>query len=318
MNKNLDTQGKKEGRPGGHPEKGLFLAIGMFDGVHCGHRKLIQTAVEEASAAGGQAAVLTFWPHPSVFFQAPEPTRMIYDSIRRTEILQKLGVDRVWETPFDSSLAGIAAEDFPYWLKQKHPFLKKIFVGANWRFGKGRRGDAAMIEELGPREGFAVCAMERLAHGGEPISSSRIRDLLQKGDIEAANELLGEAYQVRGIVEPGQQLGGRIGFPTLNLPWPNDLLPALGVYGVKVRRQGEDVWRNGVSNLGRRPTVTHGRPLPRLEVHLLGPEPVAAGTGDPLEVRFCFYVRPEQRFPSVDELSQQIARDKEAAEQRFA
>ncbi|MCC5788037.1 MAG: riboflavin biosynthesis protein RibF [Opitutales bacterium] len=295
----------------------LFLAIGMFDGVHIGHQSLIKSAIAEARKNRGRAGVLTFWPHPSVFFKSPQPTRMIYPAERRTHLLESLGVEEVIELPFDSGLSSIEAVDFPRWLKARYPDLQKVFVGANWHYGKGRKGNAQTLRKHGPEVGFGVEAMERVHYADGPVSSSRIRSHLQKGEIEEANKLLGRPYHVRGEVRAGRKLGRKIGFPTLNLPWTYDLLPALGVYGVRVGSVNHAESSNAVANLGMRPTVESGATQPQLEVHLLsGGSPW--GEGSVLEVEWVFRLRPEQRFESLDELSAQIRRDREEALRRFA
>lgn len=300
---------KGEGRP-------LFLAIGMFDGVHIGHQSLIRSAIKEAREAGGRAGVLTFWPHPSVFFQSPRPTRMIYPAAERKELLSVLGVDEVIQLPFESELASVEAGNFPAWLKERYPTLRKVFVGANWHYGKGRKGNAASLHKDGPSAGFAVHTMERVHFGNEPVSSSRIRAHLEKGEIEAANALLGKPYRFAGKVAPGQQLGRKLGFPTLNLPWSYDLTPALGVYGVRVKSDGHPDQINGVANLGIRPTVDSEATRPQLEVHLLAGES-PWGEGSFIEVEWVFHLRPEQRFSSLDELAAQISCDRTEAEDRF-
>ncbi|MCH8473823.1 MAG: riboflavin biosynthesis protein RibF [Opitutales bacterium] len=294
----------------------LFLAIGMFDGVHIGHQSLIKSAIAEARCHGGKAGVLTFWPHPSVFFQSPRPTRMIYPAERRTDLLKALGVQEVFELPFESGLASIEASEFPFWLKRRYPTLEKVFVGANWHYGKGRRGNAQSLRQDGPAAGFAVEAMERVSYGEAPVSSSRIRAYLEKGEIEEANHLLGWPYCFKGMVVSGRRLGRKIGFPTLNLPWTYDLVPALGVYGVRVRSLDRPEWVKGVANLGLRPTVESWATKPQLEVHLLSAESPWR-EGMKLEVEWVFGLRPEQRFDSLDELSAQIRRDREEAVRRF-
>lgn len=305
------TFSQREGRP-------LVLAIGMFDGVHRGHQALLNKAVAEARAIRGEAAVLTFWPHPSVFFQVPEPTRLIFSPTLRAQRIFALGMDRIIQLPFEASLASRAAEDFPAWLKAQEPSLTKVFVGENWRFGKGRRGDARLLRELGPPAGFAVETLPRVTWQGEPISSSRIREALRQGDLTGANDLLGAPFEYEAEVVPGRRLGRTLGFPTLNLPWTGDLLPRPGVYAMEVLR-GDGTSRPAVANLGFRPTVAEGDPEPLLEVHLLatGPAESLPGPGDLVHTTWRAFLRPEQRFANLAELKAQIARDTVEARKFF-
>lgn len=292
----------------------LFVAVGMFDGVHRGHQSVIECAERAARAANGFAGVLTFWPHPSRLFRPDEPTRMIFDPDERREILQMLGVDFIIEQPFDKAFAAIEAECFVPMLKKCLPGLKSLYVGENWRFGRGRKGDVAMLVRLAREQGIDVVSADRLNFNGEAISSTRIRNLIAKGGIEQANELLNFPYFSRGRVVPGRKLGHSIGFPTLNMDWVPDLRPAFGVYAVRVRAAGGGSLVDGVANFGVRPTVDDsGKPV--LEVHLLGDCPFVAG--DCLHVQWLRHMRAELQFASVEELKSQIGRDRDSAIEFF-
>jgi riboflavin kinase/FMN adenylyltransferase len=212
----------------------LHLAIGMFDGVHRGHRAVIDAAVESARRSGGLAAVLTFWPHPSALFRPENPTLLMQDAATKARVLHTLGLDAVITETFTAELAGVAAEEFLPWLKSRLPGLRAIYVGENFRFGRGRRGDVALMAATAQNHGLSVFSAPRVCVGGEPISSTRIRELLVSGEIAQANELLGYAYFSDGIVAPGKQLGRTIGFPTLNVAWAPGLRPRHGVYAVRV------------------------------------------------------------------------------------
>lgn len=290
----------------------LHLAIGMFDGVHLGHRAVIESALLSARRSGGVAAVLTFDPHPSRLFRPEAPVRLIMDRDRRVGALLALGVSAVIVQPFDSAFAAIEAEAFLPYLHGALPSLHTVYVGENWRFGRGRRGDVALLVAEARRLGLHVVSAPRINGDGEPISSTRIRALLVDGRIDAANVLLGGAYASEGVVVPGKRLGRTIGFPTLNLPWNPDLRPKLGVYAVQVRRPGDTGGEAypAVANFGLRPTVERAD-LPQLEVHLLDECPF--GTGDALRVEWLAFLRPEQKFENLDALRAQIARDRDAA-----
>lgn len=295
----------------------LHLAIGMFDGVHLGHQAVIKAAVQSAHRSGGAAAVLTFDPHPSRLFRPQDPVRLIMDRERRVAALAALGVQAVIVQPFDAAFAGIDAADFLPRLRSDLPNLHTVYVGENWRFGRGRIGDVAMLVAEAKKLGLHVVSAPRINGDGEPISSTRIRALLTEGRIDAANVLLGAAYASESVVTRGKQLGRTMGFPTLNLPWAPDLRPRLGVYVVSVERAGGgDHARRAVANYGIRPTVERAT-LPQLEVHLLDTD-CPYGPGDALRVEWLAFLRPEQQFGGVDELRTQIALDRDSARAWFA
>jgi len=294
----------------------LHLAIGMFDGVHLGHQAVIKAAVQSARRSGGAAAVLTFDPHPSRLFRPEDPVRLIMDRERRVAALAALGVAAVIVQPFDAAFAAIPAVDFLPALRSALPNLHTVYVGENWRFGRGRSGDVTLLVGEARKLGLHVVSAPRINGDGEPISSTRIRALLAEGRIDAANVLLGAAYASEGVVRGGKQLGRTIGFPTLNIPWCPDLRPRLGVYVVSIQHADGSgrSWR-AVANYGLRPTVEQVAE-PQLEVHVLE-EACPFGKGDALRVEWLAFLRPEQKFAGLDELRAQIARDRDAARAWF-
>lgn len=292
------------------PDRPCHVAVGMFDGVHRGHQAVIEAATDGARRDGGIAGVFTFWPHPSRLFRPDDPVRMIFTAAGRAGLLMRLGVDFIVEQPFTQEFAAIEAEQVVPHLKRAMPRLEALYVGENWRFGRGRAGDVAALVRFARREGVDVVSAARLRLNGEAISSTRIRRLIEAGEMAQAEELLGHPYFAVGPVVPGRQLGRTIEFPTLNLDWRPDLRPALGVYAVRVRPVAGGSSFPGVANYGVRPTVD-GAGDPVLEVHILGPCPFA--TGDTLQVEFVRHLRPERRFGSIDALREQITRDCEAA-----
>ena len=297
------------------PPRPLHLAIGMFDGVHLGHRAVIEAAVQSARRSGGVAAVLTFSPHPSVLFRPEHPTPLIMDLAAKSAALGGLGVEAVIAEPFTADYAKIEAEDFLAHLRRHLPQLAAVYVGENWRFGRGRRGDVALLLAEGRRLGLHVFSAPRVNFDGEPISSTRIRGLLVEGDVAAANALLGHTYAASGPVTRGKALGRTIGFPTLNLAWAPGLRPRLGVYAVRVRGAKTAAALPGVANYGLRPTVEQATE-PRLETHVFGECPY--DTGDAITVEWLRFLRPETKFAGVDELRAQIARDVAAARAEFS
>lgn len=289
----------------------LHLAIGVFDGVHLGHKAVIESAVFSARRSRGISGVLTFDPHPSRLFRPDAPTLLMMGIDTKIEMLHAVGVDVVIRKRFDTAFASIPAEDFLAELKAALPALKAIYIGQNFRFGKKRAGDVSTLIQSGKALGLNVFSVERIQHNGEPISSTRIRKELEDGEIEAANDLLGYNYTATGSIVGGAKLGRQIGFPTLNLPWSPECLPRFGVYFVRFRAAGHSVWQSGVANYGIKPTVSAGDQSPNLEVH--GLEGCELTTGDVLEVEWLRFIRPEQKFDSVDALKVQIAKDCETA-----
>ncbi|MDB6114694.1 MAG: ribF [Lacunisphaera sp.] len=291
------------------PAKPLHLAIGMFDGVHLGHQSVIASALHSAKRSGGLAGVLTFWPHPSALFQPENPTRLIMPSEMKRTVLARSGIDFIIEQNFSAEFAQIEAKDFLAHLKRHLPHLAAVYVGENWRFGRGRSGDVALLVAEAKAAGLEVFSAPRLNHNGGAISSSRIRELLAAGAMAEANALLGYSYFTTGTVQPGRRLGRTIGFPTLNIPWEPELKPAYGVYAVEVAT-GQRRPVRGVANYGLRPTVEQTS-HPLLEVHLL--ETSSLTYGDKLTVHWLQFLRPEAKFGGMEEMRLQIVRDRENA-----
>jgi riboflavin kinase/FMN adenylyltransferase len=284
------------------PDRPLHLAVGMFDGVHLGHQSVISAAVQSARRADGLAGVLTFWPHPSSVLRPAQPTRLLMPPAMKRRVLARLGVDFIVEQPFTPAYAAIPAEGFMPHLLERLPRLAAVYVGENWRFGTGRAGDVALLVAEAAKRGVTVYSAPRLNHNGAPISSSRIRALLADGAIEEVNALLGYTYFAEGEVESGRQLGRTIGFPTLNISWEPEVPPRYGVYSVALN----GLW--GVANYGVRPTVG-AVPHPVFEVHLL--DQTSLVYGDRVLVEWHRFIRPERKFSGVEELKEQIARDRE-------
>jgi riboflavin kinase/FMN adenylyltransferase len=276
---------------------------------------VIESAVQSARHSGGVSVVLTFSPHPSVLFRPDNPTRMILDLPAKMAKLGTLGVDAVVVQPFTRDFAAISAEEFIPFIKRHLPRLAGIYVGENFRFGQGRRGDVAMLVAEGRKHGIMVFSAPRVNLDGEPISSTRIRERIQKGDMKGAAALLGYVYSADGTVVHGKHLGRTIGFPTLNLGWSPDLRPLYGVYAVRVSGARSYGWLPAVANYGLRPTVEQAVE-PRLEIHLLVACPY--GAGDPISVEWVRFLRPEKKFAGIDELRSQIARDVAEARTEFS
>lgn len=297
------------------PARPLHLAIGMFDGVHLGHHAVVEAAVHSARRSHGLAAVLTFWPHPSRLFRPENAVRLIMTPDLKIRQLGRLGVDAVITQKFDAAYASIEAEEFLPYLKRALPMLATVYVGENWHFGRGRRGDISLLVAEGKKHGIAIVSAPRINQNGEPISSTRIRTYLEEGRMEEANALLGYTYFAEGVVTPGKQLGRKLGFPTLNVGWEPDLRPRFGVYAVQITGGGGTGPLAAVANYGLRPTVENST-VPRLEIHVLGACPFTEG--DALSIEWLSFLRPEKKFGGVEALRTQIALDREAALAWFA
>lgn len=294
----------------------VHLAVGVFDGVHLGHREVLGLAVRNAKSAGGMAGVLTFDPHPSRLFRPENPTLLLVDAKQKDELLAGAGLDFVVHHRFDREFAAMPAEDFLPWLRARLPGLSSLYIGENFRFGRKRAGDAGLLVEQGRAAGIPVFAAEKVELAGERISSTRIRALVAAGAVDEAAGLLGYEYFGEGRVVSGRKLGRTIGFPTLNVSWDPELRPAYGVYAVHLR--GPDgVWRDGVANYGVRPTVEHAPVTPQLEVYLFADpaEVTAAGldAGAFVRVSLRRFIRREMKFAGLDELKARIAADVAAA-----
>lgn len=279
----------------------VYLAIGIFDGVHRGHQALIEEAQADAKKSGGTAVVMTFEPHPMMFFQRGEPPLRLSNPPHKELLLERQGVTHLAVLPFEAGRAGQTAEEFVSDLRAACRPLGGIVVGADWKFGKGRTGDVALLKKLG---GFEVDGIPAVTIDGEVISSTAIRLAVNSGDLAFAEKALGRPYAVFGQVVRGSGKGHQIGFPTANIDTAGYQLPPDGVYAVRVILGDKSF--DGIANLGFRPTVSHDHQRV-LEVHLFEFEGDLYGMD--VEVEFRRFVRGEKKFASVEELRDQIARD---------
>lgn len=285
----------------------LHLALGVFDGVHVGHRAVIARAVEAARKGGGKAFVVTFSPHPiRVIAPGKAPASLLATLDEKAAVVKALGVEGLLVIHFDIAFAGMDAEEFVRKLLAAD--VRTVAVGEDWRFGSKRAGDVAMLRRMGAELGFHLEAVPPVMWDGERISSTRIRQAIRDGNFDAVEEMLGRPYELSGTVIEGRKLGRNLGFPTANIRLGERQTPRDGVWVVKV--DGE---RNGIANLGTRPTVDGCERL--LEVHLFD----FSGDlyGKELRVMFGKFLRSERKFGSVEELREQIAKDAEEARRWF-
>jgi riboflavin kinase/FMN adenylyltransferase len=282
-------------------------SIGNFDGVHLGHKSVIRTLMTASHELGVPATVITFDPLAKEFF-APDAALRLSTVRQRAERMGELGVDRLLVIEFNESLAAYSPEKFVQQILVDGLGLKYLSVGDDFRFGKNRAGDFNLLRDAGASHGFEVCAHKTFKLGGERVSSGRLREAIKAGDFISAKQLLGEPYTIAGSVETGQRLGRTIGFPTANIELDAPRFAVQGVYAVQVNLQN-GVRRDGVANVGIRPTVAGKQN--RLEVHLFDFEMDLYDQR--IEVEFVAKVRDEQKFPSIELLTEQIAKDTEHA-----
>jgi riboflavin kinase/FMN adenylyltransferase len=283
----------------------LFLAIGVFDGVHLGHQAVISTSARHASKAGGTPVVVTFDPHPAKVLRPDEAPHLLTATEHKISLIRDLGVAHLLVLHFDRPFAATAPEEFVRQLVSNSRPLREICVGHEWSFGKGRAGNLTLLKRLGAASDFDVVGVPAVTLNGEVVSSTAIRRAVEEGNLVKATQMLGREYTILGTVKAGEQLGRKLGFPTANLSAHSEQFPPNGVYVAEARLAGA-LYR-GVANLGYRPTVSAGKTERLLELHLFDLNKDIYGAE--VEVRFLRYLRPEQKFENVEALAAQIARD---------
>jgi riboflavin kinase/FMN adenylyltransferase len=291
----------------------LFLAIGVFDGVHLGHQAVISTSARHAKEAGGTPVVVTFDPHPVKVLRPDNAPHLLTATQHKIALIRDLGVAHLLVLHFDKAFAATSPENFVQQLVDGSKPLREICVGHEWSFGKGRAGNLALLKKLGQIHGFNVIGVEAVKVNGEVVSSTAIRQAIEAGDLVKATQMLGREYTILGTVVRGEQLGRKLGFPTANLSAHSEQFPPNGVY-VTEARIGGALYR-GVANLGFRPTVA-AKPERLLELHLFDLDREIYG--EEMEVRFLRYLRPEQKFADVEALKKQIATDVRQARESFS
>ena len=283
--------------------RGGTVALGNFDGVHRGHAHLLRAA--HGARPGAKLAVLTFEPHPRELFRAEDPPFRLTLGPERAEALAALGVQVLYEIPFDRAFSQLSAAEFVDEVLHRGVGAAHLACGPDFAFGHRRGGDVAFLTDRAEALGIGLTVVPKLADAQGPISSTRIRRLLQDGYPERAASDLGRNWTVRGVVAHGDKRGRTIGFPTANLPLGGHLEPARGVYAVTARLpDGSSV--PGVANIGRRPTVDEGLES-RAEAHLFDWE--GDLYGQEIAVALHTFLRAERKFASFDELRTQIATD---------
>ena len=298
-------------------DTGTVVTIGAYDGVHLGHRAVISRVRAMADDLGCHAAVVTFDRHPATVVRPESAPRLLTDLEQKLELLGQTGVDYTVVVRFDEERSRESAEDFVREVVVGCLRARAVVVGHDFHFGHRRRGNVLLLQEMGAELGFDVLGVSLVAaEDDQPVSSTRIRALLQAGEVEGAARLLGRSHEVRGLVHRGDARGRQLGYPTANVAVPAEiLLPADGIYAGWYERPRAGVHPAALS-VGRRPTFYDDAAASVLEAHLLDFD--AELYGEPARVRFVTRLREERRFASIDGLTDQMALDVEATRAALA
>jgi riboflavin kinase/FMN adenylyltransferase len=283
--------------------RGGAVAIGNFDGVHLGHRRIVDRLLQRAHDVGGPAIIFTFDPHPVRLLRPHESPPPLTWTERKAQLLKELGVDWIVAYPTDQQLLSLTAQQFFDRIVVETLAAKAMVEGPNFYFGHNREGTIDVLNRLTATAGLTLDIIEPLTLDGQIVSSSLIRQLIAKGDVAAAARLLTHPYRIRGMVTHGAGRGAHLGFPTANLEAIDTLLPAQGVYACRAWLGGQGF--ASATNIG--PNPTFGEHAHKVEVHLLDRE--IDLYGQPLEVEFLAKLRDVQSFASKDELVAQLGRD---------
>jgi len=279
------------------------MAIGVLDGVHRGHRALIDRARSEAAAAGGEAWILTFAPHPQRILCPDRAPSLLTCTPHKMKLLERTGAAGCVVMPFTPELAEWEPERFIAHLVEQAPTLREVVVGQNWRFGHAAKGDATLLKALADQHGFSAYIMESIQHEGRPISSTRIRQTITEGDMDEAADMLCRPFSVWGPVIHGAQRGRILGFPTANLNPDNEVRPPAGIYAARAELDGQ--LYDGAAYLAQPGSESQRRA--EVEIHLFD---VSLDLyGREIEVYFIRKLRDDKAFDSEEALSEQIAKD---------
>ncbi|MEI8391376.1 MAG: bifunctional riboflavin kinase/FAD synthetase [Actinomycetes bacterium] len=295
-----------------HMDTRSIITIGAYDGLHVGHRLVIDRVVAEASAAGCQSVLVTFDRHPASLVRPESAPKLLTDHAQKMELLQQTGLDAVGVVTFDQQQAAESPEDFVRRVLVECFKVETIVVGEDFHFGRARAGNVALLRELGHRYGFKVEPLHLLTVAdGSVASSTFIRELITRGDIENANRNLGHIFEIRGTVAHGDQRGRTIGFPTANVEVPVTMcVPADGVYAawyVRLVAGKEETYPCAI-NIGRRPTFYDDAPVSLIEAHIIGETDLDL-YNEVAMLRFVSRLRGEQKFAGLEEMKAQLAID---------
>jgi riboflavin kinase/FMN adenylyltransferase len=294
--------------------RGGIATIGNFDGVHLGHRRILERVAARARETGRPSVALTFEPHPLSVLRPDRAPRRLQTLRQKEEAIEEIGVENLLVIPFTRDFSLMEPEEFVRSVLFARLGVSEIFLGNHFAFGRGKRGDIALLQRMGAESGFVASSVEEVFFEGEPVSSTRIRGAIERGDVVRANAMLGRAYEIDGLVARGDRVGRKIGYPTINLEPENELHPADGVYVTQIHIRSFDRRFDCVTNIGRRPTVYEDYATV-IETFVL--DFSANVYGEHVRLFFFDRLREERRFPSVTALSDQIGRDIEETRKFF-
>ena len=287
--------------------------IGNFDGVHKGHQAVFQGLIKHAKRLGLPACVITFEPLPHEYFSQKKVTTRLSRLREKAQLIADLGIDRLLILRFNAALANLTADDFIDQILHKGLGIGYLTVGDDFKFGKNRAGNYDLLQKAGAQLGFDIESTQTYLIGDERVSSTRIRALLNSGDLQEAAELLGRPYSISGRVMYGNQLGRTIGFPTANIALKRRSIPLLGVFAVEIINEQGECYQ-GMANIGKRPTVGGTQQL--LETHLF--DFADNIYGQHLTIVFKYKIREEKKFSDVAELTRALEQDKRESQAFFA
>jgi riboflavin kinase/FMN adenylyltransferase len=292
------------------------LTIGTFDGVHLGHRKIINALCDRAKEMKGESVIFTFDPHPRKVVSPNESNlRLVTTLEEKISLLEQSGIDHLIIYPFTKEFSQLTYEQFVEKVLVEKVHTRYLVVGYDHKFGKNRQGDFEFLKQCADRFGFHIEKMDVLLMNEANISSTKIREAIQQGDVETANAYLGYPFMLHGTVVEGQKLGRTINYPTANVEAsdPDKIIPGYGVYAVKVKVDKREF--TGMLNIGSRPTVNHNADNRSIEVNIFNFNDDIYG--HPIEVTFYKKLREEQKFSSLEALKEQLAQDKTNTIQYF-
>lgn len=285
-------------------QKPTVLTLGVFDGLHLGHQRIMRTVVDRAREVGAHPTAITFDPHPRALLHPESAPPLLQTLDQRLSNFEVLGIEQAIVIPFDREFAAQPAEDFISEIVHDRLHAEEIHLGKDFAFGKNRGGNIALLRQMSTELGFFADEVSEVRLRGRRISSSRIRTLLDEGRINLARRMLGRPYGVEGVIIRGNRRGHTIGFPTANLKPHNRVIPKYGVYATASLVDGE--WRRSITNIGVRPTFENDAE-PSIESYIFDFD--GELYGDVLRVRFLHRIRDERKFDGIAELKAQIEKD---------
>jgi len=299
-------------REAGPASAGSILTVGIFDGLHLGHRRIIDTVVRRAKETGLDAALMTMRPHPRTVLEPGNAPRLLTPHPHKVRLLEQLGLDVLYVLPFDDATSALDREHVVRELFVERCGARELYVGHDFRFGHKAKGNYDYLRDVAADYGFHVTRVDPVVYDGERVSSTLVRRLVAEGDMERAHRYLERPYSIIGAVEPGRGIGRKLGYPTANVPFGDYAVPAPGIYAAKVRL-AEHFYLAGV-NVGYAPTIPHTQLT--IEAYLLDFEGNLIGTE--VEIAFHCRLRPEKRFETEQALSIAIGQDIEYIRDYFA